>query len=465
MLLTITTTHQPATDLGYLLHKHPDKLQSFDISFGKAHVFYPEVSIEKCTCALLLDIDTVGMVRNNKGPSGDGFALEQYVNDRPYVASSFLSAAITKTFASALNGNCKDKPELVEVPFPLEVKISVLPVRGNEDLLTRMFEPLGYTIEYQRHPLDATFAEWGQSRYYTVTLKHTITLKALLSHLYVLVPVLDNDKHYWLSNQEVQKLLDKGEGWLENHPEKKFITKRYLKNLGRFANQAMAVLMKDELVEETDTEEMPEPEEKISLHNQRLNAVFEEIKKSGAKTVLDLGCGEGKLLRRLLNEAQFEQITGMDVSLRSLEIATDKLKLARLPFRQKDRIKLIQGSLTYKDKRLEGFDAAALVEVIEHLDPDRLRALERVVFEFSRPKNVFITTPNREYNVKFESMSADKLRHTDHRFEWTRKEFEGWANALAAKYNYTVSFAPLGPVDELVGAPSQMGIFKNENNG
>jgi 3' terminal RNA ribose 2'-O-methyltransferase Hen1 len=465
MLLTITTTHQPATDLGYLLHKHPDKLQSFDISFGKAHVFYPEVSIEKCTCALLLDIDTVGMVRNNKGPSGDGFALEQYVNDRPYVASSFLSAAITKTFASALNGNCKDKPELVEVPFPLEVKISVLPVRGNEDLLTRMFEPLGYTIEYQRHPLDATFAEWGQSRYYTVTLKHTITLKALLSHLYVLVPVLDNDKHYWLSNQEVQKLLDKGEGWLENHPEKKFITKRYLKNLGRFANQAMAVLMKDELVEETDTEEMPEPEEKISLHNQRLNAVFEEIKKSGAKTVLDLGCGEGKLLRRLLNEAQFEQITGMDVSLRSLEIATDKLKLARLPFRQKDRIKLIQGSLTYKDKRLEGFDAAALVEVIEHLDPDRLRALERVVFEFSRPQNVFITTPNREYNVKFESMPADKLRHTDHRFEWTRKEFEGWANALAAKYNYTVSFAPLGPVDELVGAPSQMGIFKNENNG
>lgn len=464
MLLTITTTHQPATDLGYLLHKHPDKLQSFDISFGKAHVFYPEVSDEKCTCALLLDIDAVGLVRNNKGVSGEGFALEQYVNDRPYVASSFLSAAITKTFSSALNGKCKDKPELVDVPLPLEVKLSVLPVRGGEPILKRMLEPLGYTLEYEQHPLDTQFAEWGNSRYFTVTLKHTLPLKALLSHLYVLIPVMDNDKHYWINHDEVQKLLSKGEGWLENHPEKELITRRYLKHQSKLANAALNVLMKDEYEEDAEEIEPSETEEKISLHDLRLNTVSEEIKKTGAKTVLDLGCGEGKLLRRLFNEPQFEKITGMDVSFRSLEIASNRLKLSRLPMRQRERIHLIQGSLTYRDSRLENFDAAALVEVIEHLDPDRLQALEKVVFEFSKPKTVFITTPNREYNVKFEGMPADKLRHGDHRFEWTRKEFEEWANALAEKYNYTVRFAPLGPVDEIVGAPSQMGIFTYENN-
>jgi 3' terminal RNA ribose 2'-O-methyltransferase Hen1 len=464
MLLTISTTHRPASDLGYLLHKHPDKLQSFDISFGKAHVFYPEVSEEKCTCALLLDIDSVGLVRNNKGPSGESFALEQYVNDRPYVASSFLSAAITKTFSSALNGKCKDKPQLVDAPLPLEVKIAVLSARGGEGILKRMFEPLGYEIEYQQHTLDETFIEWGMSRYFTVTLKHTITLKLLLSHLYVLIPVLDNDKHYWINKDEVQKLLTKGEGWLENHPEKKLITKRYLKHQGSLMTAALQALMKEEIVEEESDEDAPESKEKINLHTTRLQTVCEAIKGTGAKTVLDLGCGEGKLLKLLMNDSQFEKLTGMDVSFRSLEIASDRLKLYRLPPRQREKIQLIQGSLTYRDKRLEGFDAAALVEVIEHLDPDRLQALEKVVFEFSKPKTVFITTPNREYNVKFEGMPADKLRHSDHRFEWTRKEFEEWATAVATKHNYTVQFLPLGPVDELVGAPSQMAIFKNETN-
>lgn len=458
MLLTISTTHQPATDLGYLLHKHPDKLQSFSISYGKVHLFYPEVSEEKCTFALLLDIDPIALVRNNKGPSGEGFALEQYVNDRPYVASSFLSSAIAKTLSSALNGACKDKPDLVNVPLPLEVQLSVLPVRGGEEVLKKLFEPLGYTLSYTQHPLDETFPNWGNSRYFTVNLKHTIPLKNLLSHLYVLIPVMDNDKHYWVNNDEVQKLLAKGEGWLENHPEKKLISRRYLKHLGRFANQALAALMKEEIVED-GTNEQPEPEEKINLHKMRLDTVKNVLLEAGAKKIVDLGCGEGRLLQLLLQEKQFETILGMDVSSRSLQIAADKLKFERMPSFQKQRIQLIQGSLTYKDNRLLVFDAAALVEVIEHLDPDRLYALEKVVFLYSQPKMVIITTPNREYNVKFENMPQDKLRHTDHRFEWTRQEFESWGNTVAEKYNYKATYKPLGPVDDVVGAPSQMAIF------
>src|ERR1700748_1118617 len=250
MLLTISTTHVPADDLSYLLHKHPGKIQSVDISAGKAHIFYPEVGAQKCTAALLLDIDPVGLVRS-AGPKGNDFALEQYVNDRPYVSSSFMSAAIAKAYSSALNGRCKDKPELVDVAMPFTVKLSVLPVKGGEDVLRSLFEPLGYQINAIQHLLDPAFPEWGYSRYFTVELSNKLTLQQLLSHLYVLIPVCDNDKHYWVNQEEVEKLLAKGKDWLETHPVKEMIVRRYLKNQRSLANQALGVLLsKDEAEEE-----------------------------------------------------------------------------------------------------------------------------------------------------------------------------------------------------------------------
>ncbi len=464
MLLTISTTHQPATDLGYLLYKHPAKVQSVELSKGKAHIFYPEVSEEKCTVALLLDIDPIGLVRNTKGPSGEGFALEHYVNDRPYVASSFMSVAIVKAFATAMNGTCKDRPELVEQPLPFEVNISVLPSRGGENFLKRLFEPLGYQVQSTPHALDNTFPDWGNSRYFIVKLTHTIRLKDLLSHLYVLIPVLDNDKHYWVGEHEVEKLLTKGEGWLQAHPEREQITRRYLKDLKPLTHLAFSILAEEEIAEEEAAidEEIPKEviEKRKTLHEQRLTLTLEQLKKSGARRVLDLGCGEGKLLRLLLKESQFEEILGMDVSFRSLEIARDRLKLDRMPARQQERIKLIQGSLLYKDKRLSGYDAAAIVEVIEHLDMPRLTAFERAVFEFAKPGTVILTTPNAAYNVKYASLTAGAFRHSDHRFEWTRAEFEAWATAIAANYHYKVSFLPVGPEDADVGAPSQMATFE-----
>lgn len=464
MLLTISTTHKPATDLGYLLYKHPDKLQSFDMSFGKIHVFYPEASEDKCTAALLLEIDPIGLVRNNKGPSGEGFALEHYVNDRPYVASSFMSVSIAKVFSSAMNGTCRDKPELVEVKMPFEVNINVLQSKGGELFLRKLFEPLGYEVAVKEYILDEQFPEWGNSKYFAVTLKNVLRLRDILSHLYVLIPVLDNDKHYWISEHEVQKLYEKGEGWLKDHPEKDQIVKRYLRNLRALTKVAFTKLMegepeKDEGLMEINEESL-EMKKELSLHEQRLTRALEEIKLAGAERILDLGCGEGRLLRLLMKENQFKEIVGMDVSYRSLEIAKERLNLDRLPPKQKDRIKLIQGALTYKDKRLKGYDAAAVVEVIEHLDISRLSAFERVIFEFARPLTIVITTPNAEYNIKYENLSAGKFRHNDHRFEWTRKEFEKWATTIADKHNYEVRFAPVGDWDEEVGAPSQMGVFK-----
>jgi 3' terminal RNA ribose 2'-O-methyltransferase Hen1 len=450
--------------LGYLLHKNPDRVQSFDLSFGKAHVFYPEATNESCTAALLLDVDPVALVRTRRGPSGEGGALDQYVNDRPYVASSFLSVAIARVLASALGGSSKGRPELVDQPLPLVARITVLPCRGGEEILKRLFEPLGYTVRAEHHTLDEKFPEWGESNCYTVELEQEISLQKLLTHLYVLIPVLDAEKHYWVGQDEVDKLLRHGEGWLQAHPERELIVKRYLRYQKHLATEALARLIGDEEANpEAEQEKKAEQEEAIEkpilLNQLRLEAVTQAVTASGASHVIDLGCGEGRLLRELLKHKQFQEIAGMDVSHRSLEVASERLHLDTMPPKQKERIRLFQGSLMYKDKRLAGFEAATVVEVIEHLDPPRLAAFERVVFEHAKPNTIIITTPNVEYNVRFETLPAGQFRHKDHRFEWTREQFQSWAEGLAQRYGYAVAFSPIGNEDAEVGAPTQMGVF------
>ncbi|MBZ0315644.1 MAG: 3' terminal RNA ribose 2'-O-methyltransferase Hen1 [Anaerolineae bacterium] len=461
MLLTITTTHSPATDLGYLLYKHPDRVQSFELNFGQAHVFYPEATPERCTAALLLDINPVGLVR---GRGISTFALEPYVNDRPYVASSFMSVAISQVYGTALSGICKTRPELAQTAIPLEAKITALPCRGGEAMLRKLFEPLGYAVTIECYLLDETFPAWGESAYYTVTLCQTVRLTDLLSHLYVLIPVLDDEKHYYVGSDEVEKLLRHGEGWLASHPAKELITARYLKHQHSLKREALARLVEDtpRVDEESDEHDAEEAkiEERVSLHQQRLGAVLSVLKNSAVQRILDLGCGEGRLLSMLLQERQFTAILGIDVSIHALEIASEKLHLDRLPPKQRERIQIAQGSLMYRDARLKGFDAAAVVEVIEHLDPPRLAAFERVLFEFAHPAMVVITTPNVEYNVLMETLPAGKFRHRDHRFEWTRAEFQTWASGIAERFGYQVRFLPIGPEDLRVGPPSQMAIFE-----
>lgn len=463
MLLTITTTHQPATDLGYLLHKHPERIQSFDLAFGQAHVFYPEVGDERCTAALLLDIDPVGLVRGRG--RGGGWTLGQYVNDRPYVASSFLSVAIAQVYGSALRGKSTEHHELVGASIPLVARVSVVPSRGGEELLRRLFEPLGYLVTVEGHALDDHFPEWGQSPYYTVTLERTCALSELLTHLYVLIPVLDDDKHYWVGDEEVEKLLRHGEGWLAAHPKRALIVRRYLKHQRSLERTTLDRLTEeespnpDETKESRDTEEA-EVEKPIRLNEARIGAVVAALRSSGARRVLDLGCGEGQLVRALLADRSFEEIAGMDVSHAALERASTRLHLDRMPQVQRKRIKLLHGSLMYRDRRLEGYDAAAIVEVIEHLDSPRLAAFERTVFEFARPGTVVMTTPNAEYNAKWESLPSGKFRHRDHRFEWSRAQFQEWAGEIAGRFGYEVRFLPVGPEDTELGSPTQMAVFK-----
>ena len=483
MLLTLSTTHQPATDLGFLLHKNPARTQSLDLTFGQAEMFYPEAGAERCTFALLLDLNPIELVRGSE-KGGNGL-LDQYVNDRPYAASSFLSVAISRCLRTALGGRCDQRPELAGQAIPLEAMVTPLPVRGEADLIRRLFEPLGYAIEVEPIALDEAHPEWGASPYVTLGLKATCRLADLLNHLYVLIPVLDLKKHYFIQGEEIDKLIDKGGAWLRTHPDRALIARRYLRRRHSLANEAIARLAEadgdvadlaelDEPVvgvmpdASADPDTVPEEpknvaeetlEKPLRLHEQRLNAVTEVLKASGVQRVVDLGCGSGKLLKRLMADRQFIEILGLDISLADLERAAKRLRLERLDERQRARISLAQGALTYRDRRIEGFDAAVLVEVIEHIDLDRLDSVERVVFACAKPQMAVVTTPNREYNAKFEGMKPGEMRHADHRFEWTRAEFAAWSERVAEQFGYRVRIEPLGEFDAELGPPSQMAIF------
>jgi len=458
MLFTITYTGQNTEELGYLLYKNPYRPQKFELSHGNAYVFYPEVSNERTTAALLLDIDPIELARGK--PDANRSGLFDYVNDRPYVSSSFLSSAISNVFGTAMSGRADEHQTLSDTPLDLSATVAMLPCRGDMAMLNRVFEPLGYEVSHEAFVNDERFPAWTKIKYVNLTIRGKVRLRDLLRHIYVLVPVFDRQKHYWVGKDEVDKLLQHGEDWLPNHPEKGYITSRYLRNLRPLVNMAFARLVAAD-ADSASGDEAPEdtPERKINLNERRLGSVIAALKSCGAKSVIDIGCGEGHLLSLLVRESQFVRIAGMDVSHWALERAREKLKTDRINEGARDRLTLFHGSLMYKDSRCKGYDAACVIEVIEHLDLPRLAAFERVLFEYAKAPVVVLTTPNREYNVKYENLNETGLRHKDHRFEWTRPQFREWAEKTADKHGYTVRFSEIGDLDEALGAPTQMGVF------
>lgn len=472
MILTITLTPAPedaypATDLGFLLHKNPGGLFEKELNFGTARVLYPEATPERCTAALLVEVDPVGLVRNNRAAT-----LSQYVSDRPYAPSSFLSVAIAEAFGTAMGGRSKERPELAAAALPLSASLTALDCDAGEGLIRRLLEPLGYAVEVNRYPLlDERFPEWGAGDLYDVTIRGTIRVADLLTHLYVLIPVLDNAKHYVFGEDEVEKLVRKGEGWLNAHPEKDLIARRYLRYRRKLADVALARLADVEGVpdaEEADTEAPKDAaerklEEPVRLNDRRIAAAVEAVRSLDppARRVIDLGCGEGRTMAALLRELpKLEHVAGMDASSAVLGIAARRLHLDRLSDRERERVSLFQGSLVYLDARLSGYDVALLNEVIEHLDVDRLLSLVRVVFEAAKPRRVVVTTPNAEYNAVWLSLTAGRYRHPDHRFEWTRVQFQTWANAVADAHGFAVTFSGIGDEDpDGRGTPTQMAVF------
>jgi 3' terminal RNA ribose 2'-O-methyltransferase Hen1 len=459
MLITLTCHAPNAPEVGYLLAKNPATVFERLFSAGRVWVFYSEVAADHITVVLLAEIDSVGLVRGPAALAG----LDQYVNDRPYVASSLMSVALNVAFATAISGRSKERPERVGERMRWEVTLPAVACEAGEELIGRMLAPLGYAVTTARLPLDAHFPAWGAADLYTVQLEGEQTVRDVLSHLYVLLPVLDNAKHYAVGPDEAEKLLQRGEGWLAAHPERDLIARRYLRYKRPLVASALARLAEHEppsAVEETDASPADQEAARApGLHEQRLEAVMAAVRETEARSLVDLGCGEGRLLELAMRERSLDRILGIDVSTTALARARRRLRYDSLPDRQRARLEIAQGSLLYRDRRLEGFDVAALVEVIEHLDPPRLDAMERVVFGHARPRRVALTTPNREYNAHWEALGAERLRHADHRFEWTRAECQAWAERVVSAYGYAMSWREVGPPDDGLGAPTQLVIF------
>lgn len=460
MLLTITYEGKNTQDLGYLLHKNPSRAQKFELSYGKAYVFYTEVGDERTTAALLLDINPIDLARGKVGSSEGG--LFDYVNDRPYASTSFMSTAISRVFGTAMSGKCNSRQDLADTPLRLTANIYAVKDGGADELSKELFEPLGYQVSLSRAEPDTSRGDFGRVQYADITLSGTVRLCELLNHLYVLLPVFEQ-KHYYMSTDEIQKLLDHGEGWLNNHPQREKIVTRYFAAKRSYARKALDILLENEHVVESESDpeqsDEGEKEEFVPLNTQRLQAVKDAVLSCGAERVIDMGCGECRLTSLLLYEKQIKHITACDVSVHVLEKAAQRMHLDRLSAHLKNKLELIQASLTYRDARFNGFDCACVVEVIEHIEPLRIPAFERVVFEFAAPKTVILTTPNREYNANYVRLTEGAMRHGDHRFEWTREEFKAWADRVCEKFGYSCVISEIGEVDAVYGSPTQMVVF------
>lgn len=458
LLVTITYTAPDASDLGYLLHKNPSKVQSFDLNVGVATVFYPEVSGERCTAALLLEVDAIDLVRNKHLRVGTRDSLDHYVNDRPYASSSLMSVALGKVFSTAMSGRCKERPQLAVGALQLVIELSSVSVMGPPGFASSLFEPLGWEVSEIPVPLDPEFPDWGDSSYVRITLTGTIRLSDALRQVYLLLPVLDDAKHYWVSDDEVGKLMRAGAGWLEKHPHREIITQRYLAHQ-RSMTEKVAFPIHEERGAEAD-DDVPLVPARKTLRGLRVEAVLKALHDVGARKVVDMGCGEGALLHRLFSDPVFTELVGTDVSPQMLSRAEERLRLRELSDRQRERVRLLQSSVTYLDERLRDFDAAVLMEVVEHIEPERLAALEHSVFGYAQPRSVVVTTPNVEFNSLYPLLPEGTFRHPDHRFEWTRAEFAHWAASIASTYGYSVELRSIGEVDQLLGAPTQMAIFR-----
>ena len=467
MHLNLTVEGPGAEDFSYLLHKHPNKLFRKELGgFGEVFVYYPVADDGRASASLTVLIDTA---RGGKGRSRMPEEATQYVGDWAYASGTVLATALRVAFATALGGRCQDKPDAVGCPMHLTAVLPAVRARGGEDAVRRLFAPLGYEVTTTSEDADPEYPEWGESRALGVRLVGDVTLHALLTHLYLLLPCLDTSRYHHVGDAEVDKLLRHGEGWLDDHPERGRILSHYLRGKRGLIDAANTALAERAPEATEATEDEPEDEggatplavdteaareRPLRLLDHRLTAVLGALRAEPAcRSVVDLGCGEGVLVRAMLAQGDIESVVGIDPAPTALTRALRRVKYDK-------RFRALQGSAFHLEDAAVGKDAVVLMEVIEHIEPSRLAWVEEMVWGRLGTRRVVVTTPNREYNARFEWVAEGGVRHHDHRFEWTREEFLVWARRVAEAYGYSVEVTGVGAVDEEVGPPTQMAVFR-----
>ena len=446
MQLTIRATGDNVKAVSYLLAKNPNNLYERNHKGHAVRMFYSLFTDTVLELTVFVTPDPLTLMQQ----SSNAYDITHYINDREFAVSSIFTSLIRSAFGTALNGQPKENyVQWVNQPFLFDFGIGPVVTDLSDEKIRRLFEPLGYEVGIEYGETNYAFQMKVKSTARYLTLTGNVTLQKGLQQLFVLIPVLDNYKHYFIDENEIEKIKRYGEGWLDTHPEKTFIIQKAL----RF-KEVYSLL---EERKENNTSQEKSVSSKVRLNELRYKRIVEVVSNLPVKkSVVDLGSGEGKLA------VQLGFIDGVQEILAVEPSEKEQLKARRRFEKVKDRTAFVEptpmwGSLFYYDERLKNKDVIILCEVIEHIDEERLPKIMDLLLRDYKPGVLLITTPNREYNEVYDMQDAK--RHDDHRFEWTRAEFEQWCAEKNQSGHYELTFDGIGEMHAIHGFPTQMCLF------
>lgn len=457
MQLAIKATGEGAKMLSFLLSKNPQNLYDRMEKGYRVRLTYTVFSDSEVEALIFVTPDPVELVKN----SPDTYEITQYINDREFVVSSIFCSNTRSALGTALNGRPKEEYlDWAKHAFQLTIGFGPVATDLPDAAIKNLFEPLGYQTEIERGRADYNFQFKERSSARFINLQSKVTLQNALQHLFVLIPVLDDYRHYFIDEREIEKLERYGEGWLADHPLKELIIKRTLR-FRELIDQMVLNSHQTELINEAVTPEpniSSQPVVRLNkLRYQRLVKIIEDL--AARESIVDFGAGEGKLSVRLGFIPGVKEILAVEPTEKEQLRALKRFSEAS---RKDDFIAPtpVWGSLFYYDEQLCGKDVMILSEVIEHIDESRLPRVMDTILGSYKPQVLLITTPNAEYNPVYQM--EEGIRHKDHRFEWSRAEFAEWTYCLARNYAYEVQIDGIGEEAEGYGHPSQLAILTRQ---
>ncbi|MEK4148209.1 3' terminal RNA ribose 2'-O-methyltransferase Hen1 [Robertmurraya sp. FSL W8-0741] len=448
MQLTIRASGQDVQVLSYLLAKNPNHLYERQVNNHFVRMFFSKFSKEEVEVTFFVTPDPIELSRNNS----ERYEITSYINDREFVVSSIFCTFLRSALATALNGKPHEEYEhWVNHRFNLQFSFGPLSSQLSDNDIIELFAPMGYKTTISAGEIDyhMNFKTKSSARY--ITVEGLTTLQMGLRQLFVLIPVLDNYKHYYIDDKEIEKLERYGEGWLDAHPQREFILRQAL----RFKD--LYSLVEKQTEKGSNNQDNNDEIRTMRLNDLRYEKIIDSIRQIPFKdSIVDFGSGEGKLSVQLGFIEGVKEILAVEPS----ESASIKALKRYEKMARKENFLMpeqIIGSLFYFDERLKNKDIVILCEVIEHIDKHRLPKIMKTILNDYKPKVVMITTPNQEYNKVYKM--NEEYRHPDHRFEWTRDEFREWCEIQNGKNDYELTFDGIGEEHELYGTPTQMCLF------